>query len=383
MKKSIIVSFLFITVIIGHTKEKDNKLVDTSQNKKTIASNSKSQSKAKNLTTISKLKIDTLESKYLNKNEAIIPVEPNKNTKIILVKEKNETDYPKYLLPIFTLLLGILINKLLDKYTDRIKIKKAGERWIVELRSTEEPIKAQIESLETFIELLSNQENEHPTLSIFTAINGEVFKSLDKNDLIKYIEQKNEKKWYQLPLYREDILKREEYKKIVEISNKTHGHISILVHQFEMIKEKWDSYLTGTSTHTTAFTKDLQIFNKETTIYSVSLEKEGANMDTDSRFKPLFDLYMAYIYPHRETGKYNPLILETHYFLPIIKFLTPLRLDERTIPLASAATSCLNDIAGIKMEKTYMIENANTLIRRYKEQLEDLNPLINEIEGVK
>lgn len=327
-------------------------------------------------------KIDSIKPKVISTKETVIPIEPKRDAKIILIKEESGTDYPKYLLPIFTLLLGIVINKLLDKYTNAIKIKRAGERWIVELRSLEDPIKAQIESLESFKELLSKEDLTPPTLSIYSAINGEVFKSLDKNDLIKYIEQKNGKPWYKRPFFRKDDTKREEYHKIVKISNKTHGHISILVHQFELIKERFERYLQGTSTYTTSLTKNLQIFNRAFAMYGVELEKEGNfDMSTDVRYKPLGDLFMAYIQPHLNDGKYNPIILEKDFFLPVVQVLSQFRLDDRIIPLASAATACLNDIAGLKMEKVYITENATTLITRYNEQLEDLNPLINEIDG--
>ncbi len=361
--KTLLVLILISSTSFGQIKKNEGITKDSNKNKAISDSN-----------LISK-------SKKSNSKETLIPIEPNRDTKIILVKEKGETDYPKYLLPIFTLLLGIAINKILDRLADRKKTKRTGERWIVELRSTEEPIKEQITSLKEFKEGLENQNFEHPRLSIFTAINGELFKSLDKNDLIKYIELKNKKPWYKKPYATNKKAKLEEYKKIIKISNRTHGHISILVHQFEMIKEKFQSYLSGTSNHTTSFSKNLQIFIKSLQTYNLEIEKEGANMNTDARVKPIFDLYMIHIHAHRNDGKYNPFTLETNFFIPVLGILTPFRMDERTIPLTSSITACLNDIAGIKMEKIYMIENTTTLIKRYEELLEDLNPIINEIDG--
>ncbi|RTZ01969.1 hypothetical protein [Flavobacterium sp. GSP6] len=367
--KIILILLVTSTISFGQNKnEKTKGVLDSRNSKSEIA-------KPVN-------KIDSIKPKVISTKETVIPIEPKRDAKIILVKDESGTDYPKYLLPIFTLLLGIVINKLLDKYTNAIKIKRAGERWIVELRSLEDPIKSQIESLKSFKELLAKEDLTPSTLSIYSAINGEVFKSLDKNDLIKYIEQKNGKPWYKLPFFRKDETKREEYHKIVKISNKTHGHISILVHQFELIKERFERYLQGTSTYTTSLTKNLQIFNRAFAMYGVELEKEGNfDMSTDVRYKPLGDLFMAYIHPHLNDGKYNPIILEKNFFFPVVQVLSQFRLDDRIIPLASAATACLNDIAGLKMEKVYMTENATTLITRYNEQLEDLNPLINEIDG--
>ncbi|CAM2974698.1 hypothetical protein O8E88_002289 [Flavobacterium psychrophilum] len=294
--------------------------------------------------------------------------------KIYIVKEKSETDYSKYIISLISLLLGIFINKMIDWWNDKSNIKKAGERWIIELRSTEEPIKAQITELERFTENLKKTEWELPNLSIFSVINGDVFKSLDKNELVKYIESKNSKPWYKKS-------KVEDFKKIIDISNTTHGHIGILVHQFEMLKEKWESLLEGISKTTSSYNKNLQQINHEILTYSVALAREGIDISKDEKYKPLFDLYLTEVSLNRDNPNFNPLDLEEKFFKPVVLILGNLAIDERIIKLATTVTECFNDISAIKAEKKYMISNCTTLIERYKKQLIKLNPLINRIEG--
>ena len=74
----------------------------------------------------------------------------NSKVNLIVVKEKSNDDYLKYIFPVFTLLLGIAINKGLDWLSDRKKTKKAGKRWVAEIRSLENPIANEIDFLGLF-----------------------------------------------------------------------------------------------------------------------------------------------------------------------------------------------------------------------------------------
>jgi hypothetical protein len=69
--------------------------------------------------------------------------------------------------------------------------------------------------------------------------------------------------------------------------------------------------------------------------------------------------------------------------MPIVSILSHLRLDPLVKDLAEASTACLHSIKGIEMEMYYLATNLKTLIRYYKELLEDLNPIIDSINGKK
>ena len=322
---------------------------------------------------------DTIKA-ILKTKPSVFNIAPNNKTQIILVKEENNaTDWAKYALPILTLFLGIFINRLIDWLNKRKTIIRNGERWIVELRSTQDPIIEQIASLEKFKSEVTTIEFKPTSLSAMTAINGEVFKSLNKNDLIKYIEIKNTLSWYKKPYWRNKEEKENSFSEIVKISNRTHGHISIMAHQFNMIQERYNAYLTGTSKHTTSFTKNLQLFLTEYRTYNLSFELAGQNLFIEPKTSPIVTLFTQYIVPNIKDGKYNPFLLKDSFFMSIITHCATYRLDARTIPLGTAVTACLNDIAGLTMEVTYIHENIDIFVKRYNELITELNPLIDEI----
>lgn len=328
------------------------------------------------------IKKDTIKATAKTK-PTVVPIDSKKDTNIILVKQEvTGTDWAKYALPILTLFLGIGINQLIDWITKRNATIRNGERWVVELRSTEVPLSQQMTDLIAFRDSLSFTEFVIPEIKAMTNLNGDVFKSLDKNEFIKYIEIKNTK-----PLHKRIFDSKEEkekaYKKVVSISNYTHGHIAIMEHQHNLISEKFKSYATGTSGHVQSFNNHLQEFLREYGMYNLNYEKEGVNIFEDERTALLYVLYTAQIAPHIEDGAYNPFKLRDEFFIPSIRHLAHYRFEEKTLLLAKSITSCLNDIAGIKMEVVYMTKNVNIILERYAELINYLPDVINDIIGEK
>lgn len=119
-----------------------------------------------------------------------IPITQDATTKVVMVKEKSKVDFLRYLIPIFTLLLGIWIKEHLDKKNEKKKILKSGKRWIAELRSLEEPLNKQIEALNNFLDEHGTDDFSIPRIVFYSSLNGEIFKSLDKSELIQFIEIK-------------------------------------------------------------------------------------------------------------------------------------------------------------------------------------------------
>ncbi len=328
------------------------------------------------------IKKDTIKASVKTK-PTVVPIDSKKDTNIILVKQDiTGTDWTKYALPILTLFLGIGINRLIDWISKRNATIRNGERWVVELRSTEVPLSQQMTDLIAFKDSLSFTEFVIPEIKAMTNLNGDVFKSLDKNEFIKYIEIKNTK-----PLHKRIFDSKEEkekaYKKVVSISNYTHGHIAIMEHQHNLISEKFKSYTIGTSGHVQSFNNHLQEFLREYGMYNLNHEKEGVNIFEDKRTAPLSVLYIAQIVPHIEDGTYNPFKLRDDFFIPSIRHLANYRFEEKTLSLAKSITACLNDIAGIKMEVEYMTKNTNIILERYSELLTSLPDVIRDIIGEK
>lgn len=289
----------------------------------------------------------------------------NSDLKIFIQQPESGVDYFKYIFPILTLVLGIGISKLLDYISERKRIKKVGERWVAEIRYLDKPISNQIEALEKFLIEHKKEEFIVPQMNIYSGLDCEIFKSLDKSDLLKFLE-KNKKK---------------DYKEAVLSSNKIHGYISILTSHYDSMKAKFEEYLKGTSAHTTSLTQNLQLLMRAFGTYGVLLEKElNGDPINDPRYRPILDLFNAEIMPHMENGDFDIYKLKSDFFIPLIAVLGLLRQDERINELADYSSNCLNFIKGIQMEKKYLTENFETIKTFYKDELAELENVVKEVE---
>lgn len=320
---------------------------------------------AKAETAIAKSKADTTKSLFKDSLSLTKADVDNPKVKIFVQQPPSGTDYFKYIFPILTLALGIGINKLLDYLTERNRIKKVGERWVAEIRYLQKPISNQIEALEKFLVEHKEERFVIPEMNIYSGLDCEIFKSLDKSDLLKFLEKN----------------KRKNYKDAVLSSNKIHGYISILTSHYESLRSKFDEYLNGISTHTSSLTQNLQSLMKAFGTYGVALEKElnGDPID-DPRYQPILNLFNSQIMSYMDDGNFDIYKLESDFFIPLIQILGLLRHDERISQLSEYTSNCLNFIKGIKMEKRYLTENFETIKSYYKERLIELENVVKELE---
>src|SRR5690554_1844295 len=132
----------------------------------------------------------------LNKKDTMkIGVENDKKQILIQFIEPEKTDYFKYIFPILTLLLGIGVNRFIDYLTNNKKIKKTAKRWTIELQNLKKPLERQINSIDEFLTEHKKEEFKMPNLKVETYLEGESFKSLDKTDLLKYLERFKKKNY--------------------------------------------------------------------------------------------------------------------------------------------------------------------------------------------
>jgi hypothetical protein len=260
------------------------------------------------------------------------------NFKILVVKDSEQSDVWKYIIPVITLILGIGINKLLDYLSERKKIKKSGERWRAEIQCLQEPLSNQILSLEIF-------RNEHlkenwniPELDMQIILNCEIFKSLDKAELIKYITQ----------------VKRQEYNEAILISNSIHGLISILESNFLLLRKKYDEYIEETHEHTASFNKNLKKLMRAFGNYQVALEIElKKDISSEPNYAPLAKLFDKLVLWNifNGTDNYDINGLEQDFFQPLAQLTADLRHDQRIYEMVDSISNCLVDIKQIKMDK--------------------------------
>jgi hypothetical protein len=348
MRLSLLFIFLFILSFVAFSQtDTSHKVFDTSSGKSTAA---------KKIDTISQKLTDTFTIPKADSEQSSI--------KVILAKEPSSPDNFKYIFPILTLLLGIGINKALDYFKDRKRIRRSGERWVAEIRSLEIPIKSQIASLQSFKTEIEKEKFQVPEMEIYPILNGEIFKSLDKADLIKYIES----------------FKGNKYDDAVLASNRVHGYVNILASHHDALKAKLDDFLKNTSAHTTSFSRHLQALMRAFGNYGVALEEE-LNQDpiNNPRYQPIYQLFNQHIIPFMSSGEYDVYALERDFFIPLIQILGHLRLDKKMNDMADAVSACLAEIKGMKMEKGYLTENVKTLITRYENDLNELPSVVKEI----
>lgn len=302
----------------------------------------------------------------------IMPANPAEK-QIVLIKDSQGSNPFKDLLPILTLFLGIVINQLIIWIQDKRKIRKSGERWIAELRGLNDPIQQQIDALKAITEQDSEDVYEPPELTVGSTLSCEIFKSLDKSDLLKYIESKGVG-FFQCKT-------KATADNAVKTSNQVHGMINILTHLHESLKDKFNEFLNGWSEHSATVNQNLQLLSQAFAWYGVDLEQElnGDPVD-DPRYRPILDLFTTHIEDHREDGNFNLFELQANFFWPLIQILGRLRHDERVREMNKQSSECFNAVKGIRMEKRYWLKNVETISARYSENLGFLHEIINTIE---
>jgi hypothetical protein len=303
----------------------------------------------------------------LSKNNDTLKLKNVKKNEIVIVKfdNKEEIDYFKYIFPIITLLLGIAVNKLLEYISEYRKIRKSAKRWNIELRNLETPLENQISSIDEFLIEHNKDIFQIPNLVIEPFLSCETFKSLEKTELIKYIEK----------------VKSKDFLKAIKDINAINSYTNSINYYFESLKTKYNDYLKGSSLHTFNLSKNLQELLKSFANYGVELEKE-LNIDplNNARYKPIFDLFEKEIRPYIQDGNYDIFKLEKDFFIPLLNILALLRLDPKTLNMAEDTRNCINDIKGIKMEKFYLTKNFENFKVKFVDFSIELPEIYNRIE---
>lgn len=358
MKKKVLIFIFLISVFLSFVKTYSQ-----------LVNNSKIVSKGQ-LTKNDTIKIDL-------KKKTVLPVKTKEDAKLIMIKETTEADYWKYIFPVITLFLGIFATRVIDFFEKRTKIKRTGRRWIAELISLEENLKSQKTALEDFNASFANDRFEIPDLKIYEALDGKNFASMDKAELLQYVEFKYGN-WKPSLIVNEQEANKN-YKTYVLTTNKVTSYTEVLKFNFDLIKEKFNSYLNGISVNTTVLNKLLQDFRDQISQYHIEIEQEpGFNFDTDPRLKPLNEIFKReFIDKKMNNESFNPLLLPENLCNPVLKVLALTRDDVRTNPLRLSCTAILNTVESIKAERSYIKTNFNKLSERYQVYIIELPKIIH------
>jgi len=293
---------------------------------------------------------------------------PNKETAApAVVHSDTEKDgwFVKYIYPIILLLAGAAIPLFWEAWSERKRIKKVGERWTSEIRFLETPIKNQVDAIQKYLSVHNQQNLTMPDFQIFEGLDCEIFMSLDKSQLLKFLERH----------------KTKNYQMAVKQSNYINGFISVVKSSNTNLKFKFKEYLDAVSNYTTEVTKNLTALSRAVGNYSVLLELElGGDPGNDPRLIAILKLFDAEIEPFRQTGNFELYKLRDNFLMPFLDILGQLRLELRTDKMQEYVGNCIDAIKGIKMEKQYLKENFETIGARYMENLEELPEVVKLVE---
>jgi len=337
MKIRILIYLLLININFCFSKENTN-VLDTHK----ILSSKKSNLVLK-------------DSLIINKKEPIV----------IKLESSQNSDNFKYIFPIITLLLGISLNKFFEHRNKRRNTKKTGKRWLAELRILNEPLEKHIIDIDKYLEVQNKGFFAIHSPTVFTTLDCEVFNSLDKTELVEYLE----------------YFKKNKYEVAIKHSNKINGFISVLKNHNENYKNHFDLFKNNINSFIDSLSKNLMILQREFVNYGIELEKElQEDPIGNQRYKPISDLFESEILPYLQDGKYDIFKLENSFFMPLIRIFSNLRLDPKTQKMMEFSKNCVNDIKGIKMEQYYLTVNYNTLKERYNASKEELPNIIKLLE---
>jgi hypothetical protein len=278
--------------------------------------------------------------------------------------KKEKKDYINLFLPILTLLLGFFLNRGYEYFAEKRRIKKDGERWIAELRSLEEPLDAQISSLKEFLTIHEQDKFETPEIKVFQILNCEVFKSLDKSNLLKYLESRHK-----------------DFPKAIQLSNNFHTYISAIAFSYDDITRRFNDYLNQASTHVDLFNAHLHQMMQSFAFYGVILEKKTNESPTNNdTFRQIHELFKKYIYPHTEDGEIDLFSLQSNFLKPLLDIISVNRLDENLKEISIHSSNCNLEIKAVRAEKEYLIKNFTKAIGHLMKLKENLVTLLEKLE---
>jgi len=281
---------------------------------------------------------------------------------VILKSEKK--DHLNYIFPILTLILGFFLNRGYDYFAEKRRTRKEGERWIAELRCLDKPLQEQKELLEAFLKEHSIDKFDKPELVIHQMLNCEIFKSLDKSYLLKYL-----------------VTKEKDFPKAVNLSNNIHGFISSLNFFSNNIVQKFNEYLTKSSNHFSIFNEHLQQLTVNFSKYTVNLEKRtGLDPIHDVTYKKILELYQEHIMPHSEDGNIEIFDLQKKFIMPLAMIFSQNRLDDDLIEMSIVLSNCNMEIKAIRLEKRYLDDIFNAIIKHLIKSKEDLDKLLDKVK---
>ena len=295
---------------------------------------------------------DTIKSEFTN--DTITIPNPTPVGQVIYTEHKTNLNIIlDYAFPVIMLILGVLIDRIILWSTENKRIKREGSRWNSEIKSLLEPLKQQQETFKKFIKEYCDVKNRFDIPHIYSQalLKCEIFDTLNKEDLYKFIQS----------LHKKDNISIQEYHKVIQV--------------ISVIKSCQNNLSNVISEMKSESIKLINQFNKYTQEYNRKLStclEDNLLTLTGSKLQ---DLYNEKI--NMQMPDVNILELEESFVRPSIGILTDSNGDKLSRKeLRNCLQSMLDTIQGLRNEKIYIQRNLEQLINEY-------NKAINNISSIK
>ena len=281
---------------------------------------------------------DTIKSEFTN--DTITIPNPTPVGQVIYTEHKTNLNIIlDYAFPVIMLILGVLIDRII--------------LWNSEIKSLLEPLKQQQETFKKFIKEYCDVKNRFDIPHIYSQalLKCEIFDSLNKEDLYKFIQS----------LHKKDNLSTQEYHKIIQVISVIKSCQNNLSNVISEMKSESNKLINK-------FNKYTQEYNRKLSTY---LEDNLLTL-TGSKLQ---DLYNEKI--NMQMPDVNILELEESFVRPSIGILADSNGDKLSRKeLRNCLQSMLDTIQGLRNEKIYIQQNLEQLINEY-------NKAINNISSIK
>ena len=291
---------------------------------------------------------DTIKSEFTN--DTITIPNPTPIGQVIYTEHKTDLNIIlDYAFPIIMLLLGVLIDRIILWTTEYKRVKREGARWNSEIKSLLEPLKQQQGTLKKFIKEYCDVKNgfDIPYIYAQVLLKCEIFDSLNKEDLYKYVQS----------LHKNDDISTKEYHKVIQVISVIKSCQNNLSNVISEMKSESNKLINQ-------FNKYTQEYNRK---LSTCLEDNLLTL-TGSKLQ---DLYNEKI--NMQMPDVNILELEESFVRPSIGILTDSNGDKLSRKeLRNCLQSMLDTIQGLRNEKKYIQLNLEQLMDEYSQAIETI-----------
>jgi hypothetical protein len=272
------------------------------------------------------------------------------------------TDYFSAIIPILTLILGFILNKWYERWTNNKKTKEIGTQWAEHFIQLQEPLKQQFEKLTKYI--LLNDENHFEITDPYFNIrlNCNEFSSLDEKGLIHYLNNGKNKL---------------DYKQSIILAGQLKDIIKLIEHNSSSYKEQIKIMTNEVSSHISLINPILNEFKIQVAKYWDYANTEYT--DEDPRMveaKKMNNLMREHILPNLDSGEFDLFKLSDAFIKPFFASTFVDREHPRIENINSLLNSIDMHIKAIRMEKKYFRINLEKILEHYKEQLFSVSEMI-------